>query len=144
MPIPSLPQYLAISQYLSSQFNPNELDLVYQTSDYIRRWGNLLTLGTMHLSPRGEVTKDFIQYLEDSLNIVNITSSEVLEDRPNATSVLIRVHDNFDDATQYVMNNLEERTFVHINFDEDDEVRLLTFTLLYHLIIITMSCQCYI
>jgi len=144
MPIPSLPQYLAISQYLSSQFNPNELDLVYQTSDYIRRWGNLLTLGTMHLSPRGEVTKDFIQYLEDSLNIVNITSSEVLEDRPNATSVLIRVHDNFDAATQYVMNNLEERTFVHVNFDEDDEVRLLTFTLLCHLIIITMSCQCYI
>jgi hypothetical protein len=118
VPIPTLPQYLTLSQLLSSQFNPNELDLVYQTSDTIRRWGNLLTLGTIHISPRGKITDDFINYLEDIHGITNITSSEVLEDRPNATSVLLRVHDDTDIATEYVMNNLKERTFVSINFNE--------------------------
>ena len=124
MPIPTLSQFLTFSQFLSSNFDANDLDLVYQSSDYIRRWGNLLTLGTMHLSPKGKVTEDFVTYLEDILNISNITSSEVLEDRPNATSVLIRVHDNFDTATNYVMDNLDERTFVHIDFDEIDNVSL--------------------
>lgn len=122
MPIPTLRQFLTLSQSLSSQFNPNDLDLVYQSSDYIRRWGNLLTLGTMHLAPRGEITEDFIQYLENAHNIINISSAEVLEDRPNATSVLIRVHDNVDTALQYVMNNLDERTFVLVDFDEVAEV----------------------
>eukprot|EP00551_Chaetoceros_affinis_P007272 CAMPEP_0203672206 /NCGR_PEP_ID=MMETSP0090-20130426/7774_1 /ASSEMBLY_ACC=CAM_ASM_001088 /TAXON_ID=426623 /ORGANISM="Chaetoceros affinis, Strain CCMP159" /LENGTH=2044 /DNA_ID=CAMNT_0050537473 /DNA_START=44 /DNA_END=6178 /DNA_ORIENTATION=- len=121
MPIPTIAQYLTLSQSLSSAFNPNELDLVYQTSDYIRRWGNLLTLGTIHLSPRGEVTEDFINYLNDVHDLTNISSSEVLEDRPNATSILLRVHDDADTATQYVMDNLDERTFVSINFHEVDD-----------------------
>ncbi len=119
MPIPTLPQYLTLSQTLSSQFNPNELDLVYQTTDVIRRWGNLLTLGTIHLSPRGSVVDDFILYLKDVHDIQNISSSTVLEDRPNATSVLIRVHDDEESSTEYVMNNLDERTFVAIDFSEE-------------------------
>ncbi len=122
MPIPSIGQYLLLSQSLSSQFNPNELDLVYQNSDYIRRWGNILTLGTVHLSPKGKITEDFITYLEDVYNLRNISSPEALEDRPNATSILLRVHEDADSATQYVMDNLEERTFVSINFHEVDDV----------------------
>lgn len=123
MPIPTISQFLTLSQSLSSQFDPNELDSVYQSSDYIRRWGNLLTLGTMHLSPRGDVANEFIEYLETAHNIINITSEEVLEDRPNATSILIRVHDDVNSATNYVMNNLNERTFVVLDFEENNDVR---------------------
>lgn len=120
-PIPTLPQYLTLSQTLSTQFNADELDLVYQRSDFIRRWGNLLTLGTIHLSPRSDIVDEFIQYLGDVHNIQNISSSTVLEDRPNATSVLLRVHDDAEAATNYVMDNLNERTFVAIHFDDDED-----------------------
>ena len=146
MPIPSIDQYLTLSQSLSSQFNPKELDLVYQTSDYIRRWGNLLTLGSIHLSPRGKITEEFINYLQDVHSLRNISSSEVLEDRPNATSVLLRVHDDADAAIAYVMDNLQERTFVSINFSEVDDVssqkigRDKIVLLLFNLIMFSILC----
>ena len=115
-----MPQYLTLSQSLSTQFKADELDLIYQRSQFIRQWGNLLTLGTIHLSPRSDIVDEFVQYLGDVHNIQNISSSTVLEDRPNATSVLLRVHDDSEASTNYVMNNLSERTFVAIHFDEDD------------------------
>lgn len=119
MPIPTLPQYLSLSYNLSSNFDFEELDFVYQSSDIIRRWGNLLIRGTIHLSPRSSLVYDFIQYLENVHNIRNISSSYLLEDQRNSTSVLIRVHDDIDSSIKYVMSNLDERTFVAIDLRED-------------------------
>jgi len=120
MPIPTIKQYLTLSQNLSSAFNPNDLDEIYQSSEYLRKWGNLLTLGTMHLSPKGQITTDFVKYLQQTHDVYNITSNIILEDRPNATSVLIRIHDDVNSATEFVMNNLDERTFAVIDFDEGE------------------------
>ena len=120
MPIPTLPQYVTLSNTLSSQFSINELSSVYSNSDFLRKWGNLLTLGTVHLSPRGTLVDEFLQYLENVHNIQNVSSAG-FEEKSNATHVLIRNHDDADISIDFIMSNLNERTFVAIHFDEDND-----------------------
>ena len=134
MPIPTLPQYIILSNTLSSQFSTNELNSVYSNSDFFRRWGNLLTLGTIHLSPRGIIVDEFIQYLADVHNIQNVSSAS-LEEESNITHMLIRSHDDADISIDFIMSNLNERTFVAIHFDEDnDDVSIENFRPIFQII----------
>jgi ABC-2 family transporter protein len=89
---------------IGSFLNVRRIPGVFTDSSYGRQWGNLLTLGTIHLSPREHpLTPKFIQYLEIKF--------------PGAASqVLIRTHADHEEAMEYVMSNLdEERTWAVID-----------------------------
>lgn len=86
----------------------------------MKSWGNLLSLGTIHLSPRGSLVDEFILYLGDVHNIQNISSSNALDSQQNATFASFLVHDTANSSIEYILNNLNERTFVSINLDTDD------------------------
>ena len=106
--VPTFGQYVWASKMLSSFLNVRRtLPRILVDSSYGRQWGNLLTLGTIHLSPREHpMTENFIAYLEKTY--------------PGATSqILIRVHDDHEAAMEYVMGSLDdERTWAVIDLAE--------------------------
>ena len=121
IPVPSLPLFIQFSQALTSQLNPDQLDEVYLRTDYVRRWGNLLTLGTIHITPKNNtIVDEFLTYIQTSYGLTllkNETSSAVtLLEFDN--ELKIRLHDNHDTALDFVLNNLEERTWAIIDFDK--------------------------
>lgn len=111
MPVPSLDQFVAASRGLSSLLGPDELPIVLQDSSFGRSWGNLLTLGALHLSPNSSAVSKFQDYLADTY--------------PTAVDYLtIQVHDSEETALTYINKNLANRTWAlidlsgHVN-DED-------------------------
>jgi len=90
----------------------------FEDSSYGRQWGNLLTLGTMHLTPRDHpLTSKFILYLKETYPAAR-------------ANIQIRVHDDHDEAMAYVMDHLDdERTWAVIDLSQlhdtgsgDDEI----------------------
>lgn len=111
MPVPSLDQFVAASRGLSSLLGPDELPIVLQDSSLGRSWGNLLTLGTIHLSPNSSAVSKFQDYLSDNY--------------PNAFEYLtLKVHDSEETALKYINKNLDNRTWALVDLsghvsDED-------------------------
>ena len=106
---------------MTSQLDPNQLDEVYLRTDYVRRWGNLLTLGTIHITPQNNpIVDEFLTYIQTSYDMTvlkNETSSAgVLLEFDN--ELKIRLHDDHDTALDYILNNLKERTWALIDFDK--------------------------
>lgn len=102
IPVPSLDQYVAASRGLSSMLSDEELPIILQDSSYGRAWGNLLTLGALHLSPDSAVVREFREYLEET--------------HPDITDyVPIQVHDSEETALTYVNSNLNNRTWAIID-----------------------------
>jgi hypothetical protein len=79
---------------------------ILQDSSYGRQWGNLLTLGTIHITPEDHpMTNKFTQYLNGKY--------------PAAMSMLtVRTHPDHDVAMEYVMSNLDERTWAVIDLSQ--------------------------
>lgn len=103
--VPTFAQYVWASKMLRSYFNIRRtLPRVLRDSSYGWQWGNLLTLGTIHVTPRDHpMTQKFINYLEKTY--------------PAATAnVEIRTHLNHDEAMDYVMDHVNsERTWAVID-----------------------------
>ena len=108
MVVPTFGQYIWASNMLSSFFNvKKKMPRALEDSSYGRQWGNLLTLGTVHLVPRDHpMTSKLIDYLKETY--------------PAATKTLrIRVHDDQDNAMTYVMEHLDdERTWAVIDLSQ--------------------------
>ena len=125
---PSFSQFVQASRGLSSAIGVENLPRVFAEASYGLEWGNLLTLGTLHLSPNNEVTQDFWKYLNETYPLV--TNSVEMNDasininstkRSNGNSFRIRVHDSEDVAIQYIdENNLNERAWALLDFSEFD------------------------
>lgn len=110
IPIPTLRQFMFFSDVISSAVDPNQLNDFIRTADIIREWGNLLTLGTIHLTPKSHpITKDFINYLNHTYDIHL--------DQPNSKSRLkLRTHENEQEAVDFILKNLDERAWALIDF----------------------------
>jgi hypothetical protein len=69
--VPSFAEYILLSRALSTAINVDDLPRVFADSSFGRQWGNLLTLGTLHLSPASStVTQAFGNYLNESFPIL--------------------------------------------------------------------------
>lgn len=122
--VPTFGQYVWASKLLGSFLNIRRtLPRILVDSSYGRQWGNLLTLGTIHLSPSDHpMTQEFISYLENTY--------------PGAKSqILLRTHADHEEAMDFVMNSLDnERTWAVIDLAEladgsDDDAKGGSFTI---------------
>jgi len=102
--VPSFSQYVAVSDAISSLIDPADIPAVLADSSFGHQWGNLLTLGTLHLSPSGPVVDEFHQYL-------NATYPNLLRD-----TVKVRIHDDETEALDFIKANLNERTWALLDF----------------------------
>jgi ABC-type multidrug transport system fused ATPase/permease subunit len=104
VPVPTFDEFVSISRALSSVIDADNLPIILSDSSYGRSFGNLLTLGTLHLSPDSAVVNDFATYL-------NATYS-------NATmeAVNIRIHKNEKTAVSFIKSNLNDRTWALLDF----------------------------
>lgn len=136
VPIPTLTQYLTLANILSANLDISDLNELYQSSSSVKQWGNLLTLGTVHIvssASKGALANEFVEYLGNVHSIYNqsssssesgSTGSEATDDGRDGLlnfNVMIRVHDDSDQAIDFIMSNLNERTFAFIEFDESQD-----------------------
>jgi ATP-binding cassette subfamily A (ABC1) protein 3 len=105
MPVPTFDQYVGTSLALSSLIGVDDLPRVFSDSAFGRQWGNLLTLGTLHLSPDNDVSRSFWGYLNETYPLL-------LDD----DTLKVRVHENERDALQFIEGNLKERTWALVDF----------------------------
>jgi hypothetical protein len=114
MRTPSFEAYVGASMALSTAIGVDNLPRIFSESSYGRQWGNLLTLGTLHLSPRNEAAELFWGYLNDTYPLLMLSTS-------NNTSMRIRHHDDEEAALQFIdKNNLRERTWALLDFSSFD------------------------
>lgn len=92
---------IAISQAIGVETLPD----VFTDSSYGRQWGNLLTLGTIHLSPTNSFSDSFWSYLNRSYPALMETGL-----------VKVRAHQTEGDALQFINANLDERTWALLDF----------------------------
>jgi len=111
--VPSFPEYVNLSIFLSSLFDTEKWPRIFSDSSYGREWGNLLTLGSLHLSPDTARTRDFLSYLNESY-------PTLMEE-----SLTVRLHETEQVAIRFIDNNLDERTWALLDFsswsDESDD-----------------------
>ena len=123
IPCPSFAQYVALSEILSRLIDAESLPRLFSESEYGRKWGNLLTLGTLHLAPANVHSWDFWSYL-------NVTYPLTM----GQSRLKVRLHETESDAIEFINGNLNERTWALLNFgswlddDDDDELSLLNNT----------------
>lgn len=114
MIVPSFDTYVGISTAISQVVDVNSIPSFVSSSSFGRRFGNLLTLGTIHLSPNSGHVRGFKKYLEESYPLVF-----------DLDLVKMRIHKSESDALTYINANLDERTWALIHFgDTLDQVSL--------------------
>lgn len=130
--VPSMDQFVQISNLLSSNINVTALPRIFTDSDFGRKWGNLLTLGTIHLSPATNLrTIEFWDYLNTTYpnitfgsTLPSVDDDEKADNNDNNTTmsqnksfILVRLHESEDAAIQYIDKyNRIERTWALIDF----------------------------
>jgi hypothetical protein len=65
LPPPSFDQFVLASNAISSQVNQEVYDELLGDTDYGRAFGNLVTLGTLHLCPAGPEVDAFVAYAKE-------------------------------------------------------------------------------
>ena len=103
------------SDLIGKVIGVDSLPDVFTDSRFGRQWGNLLSLGTIHLCPSAEPMTDmFWSYLNTTY--------------PGLQNILrIRVHDDEAAALLYIDQNLDERTWALMDFSQqstDDVVQV--------------------
>jgi len=137
VPIPTLNDYVALSDVLSGLVNLTDDDasILINESSFGRQWGNLLTLGTLHVTPsvpyfeNGPTAFDFVDYLHSTYasdgffvyapDIVDRYDSNVNQTKQAGKRVLIRVHETADIGMNYINNHLEERAWALIDIGHE-------------------------
>lgn len=108
MIVPTFGQYVGFSNLLRTFFNVQwTLPRVFEDSGYGRQWGNLLTLGTLHITPEDHpLTDDFLSYLNWKYPVAMKT-------------LRVRTHSDQEAAMTYVMDTLDdERTWAILDLDQ--------------------------
>ena len=111
--VPSFAQYVSVSRAIRTLVNADEMPRVLSDSSYGRQWGNLLTLGTLHLSPASSnVTQAFGAYLQETYPLLFLNQEQ--ED----AFVKMQWHESEEAALKYVDENLDERTWAVIDMSD--------------------------
>jgi ABC-type Na+ transport system ATPase subunit NatA len=101
LPTPTFDQYFGTSLALSSAFDDATYNELLNNNEYGREWGNLFTLGTVHIAPAGQLANDLVDWLtNNTLTFSNLTH---------------RVHDSVAGGIDYINDNLDERAFALID-----------------------------
>ncbi|GMI58829.1 hypothetical protein TeGR_g2438, partial [Tetraparma gracilis] len=101
LPTPSFDQYVGAGLLLAGSFEDKTYNELLNNNEYGREWGNLFTLGTLHIAPAGELADSLVSYLSSStLTFSNITH---------------RVHADVPAALAYIDGNLNERAFALVD-----------------------------
>jgi len=128
LPIPSIDEFVSMSNVLTENIvngDEYEYDEFVANSEQMRRWGNLISLGTLHISAHDDaVTEEFVEYL----NATTSSFDGITDSTTNSSSLLVRTHSNEGDALEFVMDHLEERAWAVIHFDKT-EVEDFQFTI---------------
>lgn len=107
MPIPTLDQYVSLSQAIRQFVNVDKLPSIVEQSNYGRQWGNLLTLGALHVVQPSLASLSFVDYL--------------LANHPVAAlgQVTIREHDTVEEALDYIQTHVgKERTWALLDLTQ--------------------------
>ena len=142
LPIPTLDQFLLLSGLLKQVIKLDELDYFVRESGYLKKWDTLLNPdgpGTIHITTRGGgsnggvgkgLAEEFVSYLNDTqllrMRVLRNGDKDRDDDGTSEDSettgvvyVRVRIHDDADAAVEYVMDNLDEKTFVLIELEEN-------------------------
>lgn len=117
--IPSFDTFAGLSIAISQLVGVETLPRVFADSSFGRQWGNLLTLGTLHLSPNNSFSDSFWGYLNRSYPLLMETGQ-----------VKVRIHETEGAALQFINENLDERTWALLDFtrcsfeDEDHQFKI--------------------
>ncbi|GMH55684.1 hypothetical protein TL16_g01967 [Triparma laevis f. inornata] len=101
LPIPTFDQFIGAGTLLSNSLDDDTYNELLNNNEYGREWGNLFTLGTMHVVPAGDLADDFIEWCNKTLTTF-----------PQITT---RTHEDAGAAIDYINKNLNERAFVLID-----------------------------
>ena len=105
LPTPTFDQYVSVGTVLTNSFDDATYNELLNNNEYGREWGNLFTLGTIHIVPEGPLTDSFIDYMNNT--------------HSTFSSLTSRVHPNDEAAIDYINDNLNERAFTLINLGSD-------------------------
>jgi len=114
IPVPKFDEYVTASSQLSSLINADDLPIILSDSSFGRSWGNLLTLGTLHItSPEDDVVNEFVAYLNETYP--SIVQNQTLN---------ILIHESEELALNFINDNLNERTWalIHLKTIETEKV----------------------
>ncbi|CAJ1947143.1 unnamed protein product [Cylindrotheca closterium] len=116
IPTPSFSQFVSISTALFNIVPLDSLPRIFGETSFGRQWGNLLTLGTLHLSPRNQAAEDFWAYLNETYPVIMLATSGT-----NISNFRVRMHDDEASALNYIeATNGEERTWALLDFANFD------------------------
>jgi hypothetical protein len=129
IPVPSFREYVTASRAISNAIGVEGLPKVFSDSSFGYKWGNLLTLGTIHISPNNHVSYSFLEYLNvtypDLLLVLRDNYTDDNEAARNGTttaasSLIVRLHISETDALRYIDTHLLERTWALLDFTGQD------------------------
>mmetsp|Transcript_4477 Transcript_4477/g.10555 ORF Transcript_4477/g.10555 Transcript_4477/m.10555 type:complete len:2546 (+) Transcript_4477:319-7956(+) len=116
IPTPSFSEFVSVSTALSTVIPLESLPRVFAETSFGRQWGNLLTLGTLHLSPRNQAAEDFWGYLNETYPLTMLATSGT-----NISNFRVRIHNDEASALNYIdATNKEERTWALLDFSNFD------------------------
>jgi len=110
LPFPTFDQFVAIGLAVTNALDVEEYEELINSNSYGRQFGNIFTLGEIHLTGADAVVSNFVHYMENNTLLWN--------------EITHRVHRSESAALDYVMDNLEDRTWAIIVFDEFEEGRV--------------------
>ena len=119
MIVPTFDQFVSLSLAFSQLIDSDNLPPVFSDSSFGRQWGNILTLGTIHLSPNNNITNSFWHYLNKTYPTLLLPPTSA--DGNNSKSTLeaplkVRIHNSEKDALLYIDSHLKERTWALLDF----------------------------
>jgi len=105
LPIPTFDQYVSAGLLLSNAFDDDTYNELLNNNEYGREWGNLFTLGTIHIVPDGPLADELTGWMNSTLTTFS--------------SITTRTHSSNKAAIDYINRNLNERAFAVIDLGSD-------------------------
>ena len=120
--VPSLDAYNIIGTSLRNEIQRGnesyeEVQDALLKTDFGQAYANLLLKGTLHLAPDSKTTRDFVSFMNDTMNSFNDMS--------------IKIHANEDVAVDYILDHLNERTFALVVLDRIED-KSIQYTLRFN------------
>jgi ATP-binding cassette subfamily A (ABC1) protein 3 len=109
LPIPSFDAYVTASTALQNAIDPSVYNELLNSFDYGRQWGNLFTLGAIHITPAGDLADEFVQYLNSSTATFD-------------GSITHHIHKDMAAGVAFIEDNIDERTWALLDLGSTSSV----------------------
>jgi hypothetical protein len=98
--VPNFDAYITLSRTMSASLQSEELTSVLTNSEFGQKYGNLLTLGSIHFAPDSSEVDSLIDYMNRTTTTFQ--------------NLNFQKHKSEGNAIQYIQNHLDEYTFALI------------------------------